>query len=799
MNQRITRILKLTFNMVSYRVSKLAFGFILLYVVLTLGLLTIGYLVSVSTQVKAADDIELSLPIPDNLKVVEDDNNAILTWGDEIKPDKPNPPGVTGYRVTWWLESSSDNPIVQLTSERIIQIQPLTNGQKYQVQVQSVDSMGGLSKPSQLITFTGNPDRVNLLRSQMTGFFDDFNLPSGPFDELKWNQAFSACNDPMMSSSFINAQFHAHNMELSGNCDRAQIINRPRATFDFTGRTGIITFDMDGLTSRSIWYLDLIDKAVGITDINSHVNESGDGEGTPGNVLRIRQNDDRVDLQYVNATGTLTTLATTDSQPYPSLDWIGVITVPNVRRHWEVHVSQHNIEIFVNGKLVLASDLNLPFSQATIHWNAFSYNTAKHNVPYALLHWDNFGFDGPAPTTETHNYITAGYAGRDLLEAVNNVPVGSNINIPDSVDGAVAQRLMFTLQMRDYSEYKWDPNDKVVVNGRDIAVPKPKIASDVQGTGISIIQPYSVVLDLPAATLKTGQNQLSFVMASANLLNIHLELDFAKGSAPTYTQPSVINPDQRAHVMLSMPEVGPAILIDKLDAIDATDYGSYTTKIFPLSGVVSVDISANNDLAMKAMGKNPGISKVQLRLNKMVIYEADPKDAPAFKQVYALDTTKYSNGEYDLDVVAFTKTGAISIPDYFEALGVAGAYFPLKISINNPTSGQIVIPVTKIDPTPGASMTMTHGADHPGMTTGSASTKPVVNSNIPGATSQAGSTLANQSTKINIPQSLRLLLLIIVVYLVVGVLLSLTKGTLRVLNIKSLLNIFIWPLRFIRS
>ncbi|MBN9393170.1 MAG: fibronectin type III domain-containing protein [Chloroflexi bacterium] len=749
----------------------------------------------------AASSLNADLPKPSNITVEEDDNNAILTWGGPLTPDNSNPDNVAGYRISVTPVGSTAAPAIQLTSYRTIQIQPLVNGQQYQAQVQAVDNMGNLSAPSDPVTFTGNPARVNDLRSRMTGFFDDFDLPAGPIDELKWNQAYSACNDPSMSSSFINNQFHTHNMELSGDCDRAQVINRPRATFDFTGRTGIITFDMDGFTNRSIWYLDLIDKADGVTDINSHISETGAGTGTPGNVLRIRQNGNGIDLQYVNATGTLTTLASTGSDQFPTLEWLGMPTVPNVRRHWEIHISQQKVEIYVGGKLVLASPLDLPFSQATVHWNAFSYNTAKNNIPYALLHWDNFGFDGPAPTIETHNYVTPAYAGNDFLEAVDNTPADTQITIPDSLDGAIAQRLMFTMQMRGYSEYKWDPGDKVIVNGQPISVPKPKIASDVQGSGISNIEPYSVTLDLPPGLLKTGENQLSFVMLSSGVLNIHAELDFPKGSAPAYTQPSAVYANRKAAVMVAMPDVGPGVYIDKLGDTDATDGGRYITNLFPVSGVVGVAFAINNDLALKATGKNPGISKVQIRLNQTPIAEIDPQDVPSFQDVYQFDTTKYANGEYDLDVVAFTPSGAVSIPDYFEAHAKAGDYYPVKIKINNSTSGLIAVPST---PVATAGAAATPAGSHAGMVMpGDATSGQTASTKATPAATSAGNTSATvspsgQTTGVTLSQSARIGILLIFTYLVIGIALSLASGGKRVRSITKVFNIFFWPLRLLR-
>src|SRR5205085_2119157 len=99
--------------------------------------------------------------------------------------------GVVGYKITWGPASQPDASS-KLTEERILQLQPLDNDKLYVARVQSVDSAGHLSASSASISFNGgDATRVNGLRTRMNGFFDDFDLPAGAPDELKWNAAYS--------------------------------------------------------------------------------------------------------------------------------------------------------------------------------------------------------------------------------------------------------------------------------------------------------------------------------------------------------------------------------------------------------------------------------------------------------------------------------------------------------------------------------------------------------------------------------------------------------------------------------
>ncbi|MBN9393040.1 MAG: fibronectin type III domain-containing protein [Chloroflexi bacterium] len=617
-----------------------------------------------------------SLPVPTALSVEQDDNNVLLTWnGGVLSPDQTEPPGIGGYRVSWGLAGQALSNTI-LTTYRMVQIQPLVNGQSYQAKVQSVDMLGNLSNLSKVITFTGDPSRVNALRSRMTGFFDDFNRSAGAFDELKWNQAVSRCNDENISASFINSQFHAHDFITAGRCDRSQIVDRPRATFDFTGRTGTIAFDLDGAERRDFFYLDLMPAAL---DITGHVDlDVGDVAGYPANMLRFKQNGGNIDIIYTAPNGSVKTVASTDWNPYPPLDWAGLERIPNVRRHWEIKLSKNLTQVYINGKLVLQAALNLPFTRATVHWNHFSYNTNKANEPYSLLHWDNFGFDGPAPTVETHNYRTDGYLGREFMNSSNYSAAATSINIPDSISTATARRFMFTLQTDTNIAYQWSAQDNVKINGQTFAIPKPTDTATTNASFlVGTLNPYSMTIPVPAGAFKTGANSVVFSCLSCGVLNIHAEFDFPKGSAPAFTSPTAIYPATVSPPVI--PDVGPAVTIDAFGSTSVTYGGSASS----LTGVVPIQFTVHNQLALNGMGIAVGLNKVQLRVDKQVVYEQALNGAPYSHLVYNLDTARFTNGTHQLDIVAYNNNGSISIPDYFLADAHAGDYFPLAITLSN--------------------------------------------------------------------------------------------------------------------
>src|SRR5215213_3489304 len=98
-----------------------------------------------------------ALPTPAGLTIEQDDRNAILQWDfDPQNPVTPLPSGVMGYKITWG-PATNPSAFTKLTEERILQLQPLTNGQPYVARVQSIDSAGRLSAFSSTVSFTGTP------------------------------------------------------------------------------------------------------------------------------------------------------------------------------------------------------------------------------------------------------------------------------------------------------------------------------------------------------------------------------------------------------------------------------------------------------------------------------------------------------------------------------------------------------------------------------------------------------------------------------------------------------------------
>jgi len=649
------------------------------------------------------------LPVPTGITVFQDDRNAILQWDfDPSKPMDPLPENVVGYKITWG-PASNPSAFSKVTEERIIQLQPLVNGQPYVAQIQSVDSLGQVSSLSSTVQFTGDPTRVDGLRSKMNGFFDDFNLPQGLPDERKWNTAYSRCNGDWSNGFFINDQFHAHNTTFSDNCDRAQSISRPRAELDFSDNgTRTIVFDFDGEFRRNQWYLDIVPR---LMDISGQVNIEGVvSPADPANGLRFHQNEQTASIFNFGTDGSETALSRTNFQPLPPLDYAGVKQVSNVRRRWEIHISRTYAEVLIDGKKVLATQpgaFNLTQNRYTLLWNTFAYNASKSNVPFVLTHWDNFGFDAPAGTTRTtvtHNYRLYN-TGTDFIKPLNlTTPAVKQLYIPDPITGATAQRLMFTLQMNPNDWYEWSPNDSVSINGVKIAIPKPVSNSQPElpmTILISSIAPYTVVLPIANGVFRQGQNEISFSTVNSSMHNIHAEFDFNTANEPAYTPPAqALNSPAQPKI----PAVGPNAVISQINTTKVDtwrdDLNNPAAFNVAVSGTVPVTVQVHNDIAMQATGSNLGVQLVDLLIDGQIVISkrtSTNTPAPAVITTFNLNTVGLSNGMHEIYVRAYDTRCTPSIADYGGTGSESGHYFAMHINVQNAAARQVPDPAAAVE------------------------------------------------------------------------------------------------------
>jgi hypothetical protein len=563
-----------------------------------------------------------------------------------------------------------------------------------------------------------------------------------------WNNAVMTSTDPRYNQFFINGQLHVHSMHgtrIDNTGDKSQTSQRFRKRIRIEqGVRRRVVFDMDSpLSGRSVWYLDFNPVPTEVTGHASFFDFEGDN-GLPAGALRLRMGGQTLSVSLIDPAGEAHRIASVD------MEEAGRQAVPNVRRAFDLRVGTDGIQIFIDGRSVLdtayvgeesGQTYTFPADDYELLWVAFGYNTVKDGVPYYLVHWDNFGFDGPVVDQRVvHNYVTR-IAGSDYQKAYANGGAQEGrptftIRIPDDLRpltaGASAEAwLVATYQMGDFSWMDVRPTDYVKVNGGpQVPLQLPQNNSTDPGLDPSEIWglPYTArmkIADLTstsAAPFIVGDNTFQFFAGNVGLLNVHLEVFYPPGSEPAYTPPAQIH-----HFPLhaEVPRFGtPARIhhvgthaVDREHFLEPEHLAPGELAWIPVSGVVAIDSEVGNgswdsgwapqwmrvpvsSVEVWSTGGTAGYSTLEVFLRAAgsgsspgtpVVQLDTALDAPAPQGRYrmAFDSRTWPNGDYELFLQATSPSGLKSHPSYgdeiyhFGSENISGAYRPVRIRIQN--------------------------------------------------------------------------------------------------------------------
>jgi hypothetical protein len=693
----------------------------------------------------------------DRVATLEMDYNAENAWGQWWTMDgSGNDPA--GFLVTWWPEGNPAPPAGAVanmkvgetgclgehgadpksvtatswlvTGNRRVQLQPLVNSSPYRVRVQRIDALGEITSYATELAFDGGDStRVDALRASMT-YFDDFNLPLGPADETLWNNSTVTSTDPRFNLFFINNQFHAHSLNgtrVDNVGDKSQTSQRFRKPLRIENNVRRrIVFDMDSpLSPRSVWYLDLNPVQ---TDVTGHADffDMEGATGLPAGMLRLRAQFQTFSVNLIGMDGASHQIASVD------MEQAGRQAVSNVRRAFDVRVGTDGVEVFIDGRSVINASFAPYALQAGDYeplWIAFGYNTSKDANPYYLVHWDNFGFDGPVVEPRTvHNYVTR-IAGSDYQKSSrwnSSFPV-FEVNIPDGLQptlpGATAEAwLVFTYQMGDYSSFNLVAGDHVTVNGaaQYALPPRGNNSVPIVPELLDWAVPSTVRIKLGdlvqngSSPLTVGNNSFQFFADNTGLIDLHVEVFYPPGSAPLYTPPASIHPFP---LHSELPRLGPPARFEQIGETQIGDehlIGDNPPARITISGNAALTMVVGNrsyanwapDLMVFPVasteiwssGGTNGIATVEVFLRAVgsgtgqrVLLLDTAQDAPAPQGRYTrpFDTTVFANGDYELFVQATEPNGLKSHPSYgnetylWDAADLSGAYYPIQIHIQN--------------------------------------------------------------------------------------------------------------------
>lgn len=451
--------------------------------------------------------------------------------------------------------------------------------------------------------------------------------------------------------------------------------------------------------------------------------------GAPINMLRIRTNmgdEQAIAVLFFGSNGIMTVLKTV------KLDTLGVPLIRNVRRPFIIKISKSSVSISISGKLVLQTAINLPYEKGTLHFTAYSYDTTAADEAFATIHWDNFGFDGPAAQLVTRNYPTVtprlywdqysatSWATKGAWQ--NHFPVSQyvsspvfNLYIPDALAGITAARLMFTMHAETNTPSIVTPVDIVKINGVSIGAIPPPSEGSLANTAISSFEAgRAFIMPLNPSQLQTwlasSKNlSITFVVPSGSpsrfrIGNIHVEVDYAAGTNPTFTPPTpwygALTSSGNFHpVYQTLSEkIGPAYYITSIAPYYTYKYGdqglalakSSTGVSIPYNQNVTLNMVIHNEIEITGYGKGYPISTVNLLSNNKTIPGVLQQNLAGTQSVmvasFTFNTASLGplGGTYGLQPIITNTNGAPALPNFVIALdgklgSRTGDYLPFKI------------------------------------------------------------------------------------------------------------------------
>ena len=637
-----------------------------------------GLVVPAHAQVTIETKEAKLVKVPTSLLKTEDDHLCTLRWnGFPSNSDS----AATKFEVRWGLVSEGYTRSAS-TPYTGYQIQPIQNGEAYLASVRAVDRWGRASAWSPSINFTGNSARVDAIRAQCSvpgGFFDDFNVPAGKPDWTHWNFAVSRYTDETKNGFFINDQMHAHIMTASLRNDRSQVVARVRGNMlDLSDNgTRTVFIDMDShFDIRNTWYLDFIPETDPLWDITNRasVDLSDSQSYDPPGLLRFTVSGPRFSVQVADSRGVTGPAAVVD------LFWLKDVEIKgmlNIRRPWKFTISKSLVEAYVmtwEGTYikVLSTPVRLAWDRARVHNTVFGYNTPKNGYAAWLWHFDNFGFDAPAgaaPAQTVYDYRTKLTNGSEY--AVNNYV----IKVPDAVLGW-SHRLFYTLSKNDGNQSSFVPGsaNKVTVNGQSFPI---TLADDLT---------RSRMIELPPGVVVQGDNSVVFNLIQSGAMNVHIE-----AVRPPFDWNPL--PDFSTHCEIwgcpPMPtlDLGSDATFEKINDYQMWQWNFHDP--ITVHGTVTLDTLITQSSCITGTGKPAEVDHMDFMVDgvsKLSVSLSAASTSAGGRYRFTLNTKRLSNGVHELFLRAYTPSGTISNPDYFErgsSNSGPGSYIPVLIRVAN--------------------------------------------------------------------------------------------------------------------
>jgi hypothetical protein len=540
---------------------------------------------------------------PERVVVTPGAEQLRLSWADGLVGGAA-PDGVAGYEVRWGIEG--ERMTSRLVAAPDVQLNELTDGRRYRVEVRGVDAFGQRSRPAEVIGVPGGADRPEL--AGMTGMSDDFTDPD---TESRWHvSGYRGCVRP------IPGGVAGRGLPIDLGCGADMAVLRARGTMRLTpprgpdGELGRVAVSTDAAGPGGELTVDLVPgraDRVGIGLRRASRTEETD-PALPGGTIRVSVAD--VGVQVTAAPDVAARGRTREVHPAPRRG-------PGVVHRFEVALTTSGVRVYQDGLAVAARDVTPTWRDASV-----------------LL-----GFRGPDGRRSRVHVTAAGFTGAPQRAAgVVEVPVNAGtqqvLRPADQEPGigmartplrsARSARLVATMTVTP----ELDPGRVVMQLGRLRVPARPTVAVPPTETGAAL----TVVADVPRGLLgANGPDAIApFVVRApgasvqVSLLETYLEITPQPGWTPQAA------PVPRAE---KLPEALPAV-----EAVLGNAAGKpLNSTTVPQRGQLVLAVTLQAAYAQWDTGAVGGVQGLQVRLDGSVVAGV-PTDAdgPGVGGRYAL-------------------------------------------------------------------------------------------------------------------------------------------------------------------
>lgn len=318
------------------------------------------------------------------LLVTPGDRTLRVSWARSAGGDIPR--GATGYEVRWGRPGTLDHRMLVAASE--VELRGLTNGERYDVEVRSVDAFGQHSA-SAAINGTPQPAGPDPLRPVLTGLYDDFGADNAP-DPARWAVQRAGRSCARLGAGTGDED---DRLVLDLRCGNSETALRARAPLRLAtgpelGRIVVVT---DGPVPGG---------EVSITVVPGPVHALGVAAGAnppqpePGRAVEDAGLPPGTIRAVVTADGAR--IATGPGNPRtaaapPPGEVISALGAPGVTARWELRLTTAGTTLHRDDQLAASADVVPNWQEATV---LVGFSASPGDA--ARLHVDAIGFTGPS-------------------------------------------------------------------------------------------------------------------------------------------------------------------------------------------------------------------------------------------------------------------------------------------------------------------------------------------------------------------------------------------------------------------